>query len=1324
MDRMPTCSQCGAPLPGEGWEGLCPKCVVRVSLEVPGQKRDLALAHPTLRYFGDYELLEEIARGGMGVVYKARQMSLNRLVALKMILSGHLASASEVQRFRNEAEAVAQLDHPNIVPIYEVGEHEGHHYFSMKLVEGPNLASVAASRQSDPDRPEAEFNPSAALLRDAATLLAKVARAVHYAHQRGILHRDIKPTNILIDTRGEPQLTDFGLARLIEKDSGLTQSLAVLGSANYMSPEQARGHARQLTTAADVYGLGAVLYEMLTGRPPCYAETFVETLRKVVEEEPVPPGKLVRELSSKSQIANRKSQIDRDLETICLKCLNKDPRQRYGSAEALAADLEHWLAREPIVARPIGRPAKVWRWCQRNPVVSSLAGVSLVLLLALAIGSPIAAFRINHQRQRADDEAAHAKHAEQETREQLRQSYLDQARANRWSGRAGRRFDSLEVLRKAAEIRPGPELRNEAIACLALPDFRPLKAWDAPPDSIWHHSFDWDYQRYAVVQTNGIISVRRVSDDVELERVSAYVPPISEIHFSPDGRLLAVIHGKDLLVADIWDLVAHEPLLKVPATETPVKSWCRDIAFSSDSRFAAVPYGQATKPVTTRIRIFDLNTRREAAAWEMDGLSYGHWFSPADTNLLLITDSSPLVGLWDWPSQRLVRTFEHPDWVKGVAWHPDGRLLAAGCGDSMIYVWTLDRESPLKILRGHENSVVRLSFDDGEAGLLASAAWDGTFRLWDPMVETPLVTKPLGDIGHLAKRRLATRMADNCTLLEVANGQECRMLHSALEPQKGRLDCAFHPNGELLASAHTDGVRLWLVAAGKELSHLRIPGVYAVLFHPDGRSLMISTDDGVRQWPIEFRTSNTGLELCFGPPLELGEEGKMEDMAITPDGASLAVIEVRAAQKGGGRFIHVFDLQTRRELFQAKGPGRSWFVSLSPDKKFLAVSDFGTSQVWLWDLSGQKLLQKLPVASLGSQTVFSPDGQWLVTTDHVEQRVWQVGTWSLAASRRRIVTEGHGFAGFSANAKTLATSERNAIHLMEFPSLRELATLQCPSPLAVESLRFSPDGSRLAANTGDRLIELWDLRLVHQQLAAMKLDWDAPPIPRTTTNQFAGNVTVMILGGTQEAQKDFPASHIPARDPRCTPLQIDLFSSYNAELSNCWFNSKWRGNDLATLPEGFQQLDGIAFDIRGLIQLGGIHPALRPGYPRDVSGIKTGVHAQALHFLHAYGWTVEDGERVGEYVIHYHNGETATVPLVSAENIRQWWRRPQDSAAFKEGTTVAWRGANSWSRREGYDVAVYDFRWPNPHPELEITTIDLKSAMTVAAPFLIAITAE
>ena len=442
MPLARTCPKCGATVPEEGWEGLCPKCLVRVSLEDPEQggpqlsefgahasppsatanplpsgmskaetdgsaigNRTSEIDNPKLRYFGDYELFEEIARGGMGVVYKARQLTLNRLVALKMILSGRLASASEVQRFRTEAEAAAQLDHPNIVPIYEVGEHYGQHYFSMKLVEGPNLAAGAASRQNATDHPEAGFSQSAAVLRDAATLLAKVSRAVHYAHQRGVLHRDIKPTNILVDQRGEPQLTDFGLARLVEKDSSLTQSLAVLGSANYMSPEQAKGHARQLTTATDVYGLGAVLYEMLTGRPPFQGETFVETLRKVIEKEPVPPSKLFRDRVSKLPITNRKSQIDLDLETICLKCLNKDPQQRYGSAEAVAVDLEHWLAHEPITARPIGRAAKAWRWCRHNPVVAGFAAATIVLLLAVAIGSPIAALRINRERLRADGKA-------------------------------------------------------------------------------------------------------------------------------------------------------------------------------------------------------------------------------------------------------------------------------------------------------------------------------------------------------------------------------------------------------------------------------------------------------------------------------------------------------------------------------------------------------------------------------------------------------------------------------------------------------------------------------------------------------------------------------------------------------------------------------------------------------------------------------------------------------------------------------------------------------------------------------------------------------
>src|SRR5438874_1586124 len=387
MDNSPAmssvlrvCRKCGAEIFADAPEGLCTACLFETGLDLlarpsvaAGERGSVentetsdANAAPHIKKaprpaktpakFGDYELVEEIGRGGQGVVYRAHQKSLNRTVALKVIGLGHWATEAHLKRFRREAEAAASLEHPGIVPIHEVGEREGTCYFSMGFIEGDQLDEVVR-REPMP-------------VRRAAELIAKVARTVHYAHEHHILHRDIKPGNILLDAQGEPHLADFGLARMVDTESTVTRTLEVLGTPSYIAPEQASGQSAQLTSATDVYGLGAVFYQLLTGHPPFAGGTTYETIRLVLETEPQNP-----------RFWNRK--IDRDLTTICLKCLEKDPQRRYPSALALAEDLERWSRHEPIQARRTGVLARGRKWLRRNPT-SGLLAASLVALAAAA----------------------------------------------------------------------------------------------------------------------------------------------------------------------------------------------------------------------------------------------------------------------------------------------------------------------------------------------------------------------------------------------------------------------------------------------------------------------------------------------------------------------------------------------------------------------------------------------------------------------------------------------------------------------------------------------------------------------------------------------------------------------------------------------------------------------------------------------------------------------------------------------------------------------------------------------------------------------------
>ncbi len=1045
----------------------------------PDDTFERTLPRPRLRYFGNYELLSEVARGGMGVVYKARQIRLNRIVAVKMILTGSLASAQEVRRFRAEAEAAAQLQHPNIVAIHEIGEFNHHHFFSMDYVSGKSLATLLSQQQWSP--------------RQAAECVRIIAEAIQYAHSKGVLHRDLKPSNVLMEELGThqpalekstisrsssvalhrqllvPKLTDFGLAkRALAGSSGDNEkpdsaqwlmSGAVVGTPSYMSPEQASGKSGKVGPPSDVYSLGAILYELVTGRPPFRADAPMDTLMQVLNSEPAPPRSL-------------NPVIPTDLETICLKCLSKEPRQRYASAQQLADELQRFIHGEPILARPLGWLERGWRWCLRNRTVASLAATVVFCLVALSIGMTIAAVNLRSERNTALQNLDRAIRAESDATDKLWDSYLAQARAERWSGRAGRRFDSLDAIAKAAAIKPSEELRHEAIASLALPDMRVARRWKlnpAPPGAVTI-SFDDRLERYATYDASGTILVHRAADHAELLRLPGPGNMVEwTLRFSPDGRWLVAKYQDGSL--RLWDLMTRDATLIVPSGVS-----LGAVDFSPDSLRLAIGHNDGS------IHLHATESGLELGRISSLAQPYAIAFHPLKNKLAVSSHTSLQVVVVDAETGDVSKSMPHPAGVRGMSWRGDGSQLATACANGAVLVWDFPT-GRTQTLDGHSATVTHVVFNHA-GNMLASYGWDGATRLWEPHCKK-LHVRVEGEFIAFSgfgpdDRVLPFKVgADDVGLWEIAPADECRTFGRGVPSH-------FSSDGRWLAATDEQGVRVWNVTTGCPSLFIAQRDAFSAQFLDGDTKLLISAENRLSLWPIEPVSRASPETLVAGSRLEVTASALpvLGPAHVTSDARWLLTEQL------GAHAPVLIDLQQRtHRTFEGQHVSRNLFLAISPSARWVASGTWKGTGVKIWDAESGRPVADLLVEG-NSNALFSPDEKWLVTGCGAEFRFWEVGSWQ----PRHSVARDHagdiwGRMAFAPAGDLLAASiaREGGLQLLDPDSGQTLAMLTAPNQQTPAC--FSPDGQQLAVTAEGGIIQVWNLALVRERLSRMKLAW-------------------------------------------------------------------------------------------------------------------------------------------------------------------------------------------------------------------------------------------
>jgi WD40 repeat protein len=989
------------------------------------------------RTLGDYELLEELGQGGMGRVYKARQRRLDRIVALKVIRAGAPASEAERVRFQTEAEAAARLDYPNIVPVYEVGEHDGQPYLAARYIAGGPLSRQLDRFRDDP--------------RAAAGLVAVLARAVHHAHQRGVLHRDLKPGNVLLEWRAEgagppvPHVADFGLARLLDHDSGLTRTGDLVGTPSYMAPEQASGGAAAITTATDVYGLGAILYALLTGRPPFAGATVLATLERVKGHEPERPRRL-------------NPKVGHDLETICLTCLAKDPRRRYGSAEAMAEDLESWLGHRPIAARPATARERLAKWVRRHPTAAAFAALSAAAV-ALALAGSLWHGHVLGEALADSD--------------RLRQEGLV---------REARLRDLVYV----ADMR----LAKEAWDNGDLPHLAELLDRQRPADGERdRRGFEWHWLKWCLGALAGTLK--------------AHDGGLLWATVSPDDRFLVTTDKKGTV--KVWDLASREPIttlvghtnevgravfshdggmLSTCSSDQTIRLWdvatwaermclrgghlksVTSIAFSPDGKLLA------SGAWDHRIVLWELPRGRFVRAWQAhDDVVTELVFTPDGRSLVSVGRDDRVAKLWDvatgserarcnapsylrsvallaggktaamcgygnqislWPIDPVGLRTDVPVALSGraLAFDSTGSLLIAVGSPGMFSAWDVDpggrKARPVKTVRWGRGSGSAAAFAGQGTLLVTASEEDGTIHFWDParlrghetMQSLP---RAVTDVAMATDGRAASgHWTGEVCVLDLANRRIERSLFVPPRGQGAPTDkrkagpsaVAFSADGQTVAAGCADHwTRLWDIASGREVLALdQGAWVRAVAFSPTGRLIATAGDNNeIRLWELPSgalqATCVTQVNVCWC-------------LAFAADGRSLAsghcddLVAVdlwdpsRAARQG--RLADPASALAIAPRPQAPRPQlrlRVNTLAFAGDGATLAAG-FGDGIICLWDIASGELRQTLSGhVGLVSRVAFTPDGRTLASLgddDHV------LNLWHLATGQRLFSLDAHG----------------------------------------------------------------------------------------------------------------------------------------------------------------------------------------------------------------------------------------------------------------------------------------------------------------------------